>query len=71
MRTVNCNFRAVDRSEPRVVPGGDDGYTSITVRYFHALGANPTNPTTGGKGAPNPAYTEFETVKLIRPRSRR
>jgi hypothetical protein len=54
-----------------VDPGGDDGYTSITVRYFHALGADPTNPTTGTKGAPNPHYTEFETVKLIRPRSRR
>ncbi len=51
-----------------VDPGGDDGYTSITVRYFHALGADPTNPTTGAKGAPNPVYTEFETVKLIRPR---
>ena len=54
-----------------VDPGGDDGYTTITVRYFHALGADPTNPTTGAKGAPNPVYTEFETVKLIRPRSRR
>jgi hypothetical protein len=42
-----------------------------TVRYFHAPGADPANPTTGAKGAPNPVYTEFETVKLIRPRSRR
>jgi len=53
-----------------VDPGGDDGYTSITVRYFHALGADPTNPNTGTKGAPNSVYTHFETVKLIRPRSR-
>jgi hypothetical protein len=54
-----------------VDPGaGNDEFTSITVRYFHALGADPTNPTTGAKGAPNPNYTHFETVKLIRPRSR-
>ncbi|MBO0831408.1 MAG: metallophosphoesterase family protein [Actinobacteria bacterium] len=43
-----------------VDPVGENGYTSITVRYFHALGADTT---------PNPEYTLFETVKLIRPRS--
>jgi hypothetical protein len=54
-----------------VDPGSDDDeYTSITVRYFHAPGADPTNPNTGVKGAPNPNYTEFETFTLIRPRSR-
>ena len=54
-----------------VDPGeGHDEYTSITVRYFHALGADPTNPATGTKGAPNPNYTHFETITLIRPRSR-
>jgi len=54
-----------------VDPGeGNDEYTSITVRYFHALGADPTNPASGAKGAPNSVYTHFETVKLIRPRSR-
>jgi len=53
-----------------VDPGGEhDESTSITVRYFHALGADPTNPTTGQKGAPNPNYTLFETVTLIRPRA--
>jgi len=53
-----------------VDPGtGNDEYTSITVRYFHALGADPTNPTSGAKGAPNSVYTHFETIKLIRPRS--
>ena len=28
------------------------------------------NPATGDKGAPTPDYTEFETFKLVRPRSR-
>jgi hypothetical protein len=46
-----------------------DDETSITVRYFHALGADPVNPNTGQAGAPNPTYTEFETFKLTRPRS--
>jgi hypothetical protein len=45
------------------------GQTSITVRYFHALGADPVNPTTGEPGAPNPNYTEFETFTLVKPRS--
>jgi Purple acid Phosphatase, N-terminal domain/Calcineurin-like phosphoesterase len=46
-----------------------DGFTSITVRYFHALGADPVNPATGARGAPTADYTEFETFTLIRPRS--
>jgi hypothetical protein len=45
------------------------GHTSITVTQYHALGADPVNPTTGAKGAPTPDYTEFETFTLIRPRS--
>ncbi len=53
-----------------VDPGADpDGNTTITVRYFHALGADPVNPTTGQPGAPTPSYTEFETFTLTRPRS--
>ncbi len=48
-----------------------DDHTSITVRYFHAPGADPVNPTTGEPGAPTPDYSEFETFKLIRPRSDR
>jgi hypothetical protein len=48
-------------------PGGQ---TSITVTHYHALGADPVNPATGDKGAPTPDYTEFETFKLVRPRSR-
>ena len=38
------------------------GMTSITVRYFHAVGADPVNPDTGQPGAPTPDYTEFETL---------
>jgi hypothetical protein len=44
------------------------GLTSITVRYYHALGADPVNPATGRPGAPTPAYTEFETFTLVRRR---
>jgi hypothetical protein len=51
-----------------VDPGGRDGMTSIKVTQYHALGADPVNPTTGTKGAPNPNYTEFETFTLVRPR---
>jgi hypothetical protein len=29
-----------------------------------------SRPATGEKGAPTPDYTEFETFKLVRPRSR-
>ncbi len=55
-----------------VHPGRHDSdHTSITVRYFHAPGADPVNPATGEPGAPTPDYTQFETFKLIRPRSDR
>src|SRR6202453_3786712 len=37
------------------------GHTSITVTHYHAVGADPVNPTTGAKGAPTPDYTEFDT----------
>ena len=50
-------------------PGVAGGNTSITVTYYHALGADPVNPTTGAKGAPTPDYTRFETFTLVRPRS--
>jgi hypothetical protein len=46
------------------------GQTSITVTQYHAVGADPVNPVTGAKGAPTPDYTEFETFRLVRPRSR-
>jgi hypothetical protein len=52
-----------------VDPGVRGGQTSITVRYFHAPGADPVNPTTGEKGAPTPDYVEFESFTLVRPRS--
>jgi hypothetical protein len=45
------------------------GLTSITVRYFHAVGADPVNPASGRAGAPAPGYTEFETFTLVRRRS--
>jgi hypothetical protein len=45
--------------------------TSITYRYYQALGADPSNPGTGQKGAPNPDYTLFETVTFHRDRSDR
>ena len=55
-----------------VEPGSAwEGETSITVRYFHATGADPTNPSTGVSGSPNPDYTLFETFTLVRPRSDR
>ena len=55
-----------------VDPGDErDSQTSITVRYFHALGADPVNPTTGAKGAPSSDYTEFESFTLARPRADR
>jgi hypothetical protein len=53
-----------------VDPGGYPGaQTSITVTYLHAVGADPVNPTTGAAGAPTPNYPEFETFRLVRPRS--
>jgi len=50
-------------------PGEPGGETTITVRYFHAAGADPKNPNTGVAGAPTPDYTEFETFILSRPRA--
>ena len=50
-------------------PGQPGGETTITVTYYHAAGADPTNPNTGVTGTPNPNYTEFETFTLVRPRS--
>jgi hypothetical protein len=53
-----------------VDPGSSSSdQTKITVTQYHALGADPVNPTTGTKGAPTPDYTEFETFTLVRPRS--
>ncbi len=52
-----------------VDPGVPGGITSITVTQYHAVGADPVNPTTGEPGAPTPNYTEFETFTLVRPRS--
>jgi hypothetical protein len=53
-----------------VDPGTEaGGQTSITVTYYHAVGADPVNPATGAAGAPTPDYTEFETFTLVRPRS--
>jgi hypothetical protein len=54
-----------------VDPGVRGGLTSIRVTQYHALGADPVNPTTGEPGAPTPNYTEFETFALVRPRSDR
>jgi hypothetical protein len=55
-----------------VDPGqGRGGETTITVTYHHAAGADPVNPNTGAAGSPDPAYTEFETFTLARPRSAR
>jgi hypothetical protein len=48
-------------------PGEPGGETSITVTYYHAVGADPANPNTGTAGAPNPDYTPFETFTLVRP----
>ena len=47
------------------------GLTSINVRYFHAVGADPVNPASGQPGMPTPSYTEFEAVTLLRRRSDR
>ena len=54
-----------------VDPGSPGGRTSITVTYYHAVGADPVNPTTGAKGAPTSDYPKFETFTLVRPRSDR
>ena len=50
-------------------PGTPGGNTYITVSYFHATGADPTNPNTGAHGAPNPNYTLLETFSLVRLRA--
>jgi hypothetical protein len=53
-----------------VDPGSHSGgQTSITVTHYHALGADPVNPTSGAKGKPTDNYTVFETFTLVRPRS--
>jgi Purple acid Phosphatase, N-terminal domain/Calcineurin-like phosphoesterase len=54
--------------DPGRYPGDQ---TSIKYSYYQALGADPTNPTTGKKGAPNPHYTLFETVTFYHSRSDR
>jgi hypothetical protein len=54
--------------DPGRLPGDE---TSITYRYYHALGADPANPNTGQQGAPNPTYTLHETVRFHRRRSDR
>ena len=50
-----------------VDPGAPGGQTSITVTQYHALGADPVNPTTGEPGTPTPDYTEFETFQARTP----
>ncbi len=57
---------AVFDVDPGTAPGAQ---TTITVSYFHAPNADPTNPNTGTAGSPNPDYTLFETFTLARPRS--
>jgi hypothetical protein len=53
-----------------VNPGTEaGGQTSITVTHYHALGADPVNPSSGEPGAPTGDYTVFETFTLVRPRS--
>jgi alkaline phosphatase D len=60
---------AVFDVDPDPEGAGAGGQTSITVTQYHAVGADPVNPTTGVKGAPTPDYTEFETFRLVRPRA--
>jgi hypothetical protein len=45
------------------------GMTSIMMRYFHAVGADPVNGASRRPGQPTPKYTEFETITLVRRRS--
>jgi hypothetical protein len=53
-----------------VNPGSDVGrQTSITVRYYHAVGADLVSQAPGEPDAPPGDYTLFETFTLIRPRS--
>jgi Purple acid Phosphatase, N-terminal domain len=58
-----------------VSPGSEaGGQTSITVRYYHAVGpeladADLVGPAAGGPGSTAGDYTHFETFTLVRPRS--
>jgi hypothetical protein len=53
-----------------VNPGSDaGGQTSVTVRYYHAVGAEPGGPAASAPGAPTDDYALFETFTLVRPRS--
>jgi hypothetical protein len=58
-----------------VNPGSEaGGQTSVTVRYYHAVGPDPVGPDpvgpdTGQPGAPTDDYALFETFTLVRPRS--
>jgi hypothetical protein len=53
-----------------VDPGTEaGGQTSMTVTHYHAVGADPVNPSSGAAGAPTDDYTEFERFTLVRPRS--
>ena len=45
------------------------GMTSIMMRYFHAIGADPVNPASGRPGHPTPKYTELEAITLVRRRA--
>jgi hypothetical protein len=56
---------AVFDVDPGTAPGAQ---TTITVSYFHAPGADPTNPTTGATGTPNSDYSLLETFTLARSR---
>jgi hypothetical protein len=50
-----------------VTPGSDaGGQASVTVRYYHAVAADPASPAPGASAGD---YTLFETFTLIRPRS--
>ena len=46
------------------MPSAADG--RVPVRYSPAV---PGGAVTGAKGEPTPDYTEFETFRLVRPRS--
>ena len=60
--SAGCGIAVFD-----VNPGCDaGGQTSVTVRYYHAVGVDPESPA---PGAPPGDYTQFETFTLIRPRS--
>jgi 3',5'-cyclic AMP phosphodiesterase CpdA len=53
-----------------VSPGHEaGGQTSITVRYYHAAGADPVSPAAGAPGALAGDYTLFDAFTLVRPRS--